>query len=103
MMLVAHITDMHILAEGKLFHSPRRAIPADAEPNWSFIDTAAHLKRAIAELNALSPRPDVIVVTGDLTDHGGAEEYVNLRAILAAAAMPAYVIPGNHDSREGIR
>ena len=102
-MLVAQITDTHILAAGKLYHSPHRAIPADAEPGWSHIDTAACLARAIAELNALKPRPDVIVVTGDLTDHGGPEEYANLRAILAAAEMPVYVIPGNHDSREGMR
>ncbi|HWB52390.1 MAG TPA: phosphodiesterase [Stellaceae bacterium] len=102
-MLVAQITDMHVLAEGKLFHSPRRAIPADAAPGWSFIDTAACLQRAIAALNKLAPRPDMLVVTGDLTDHGGAEEYANLRQILAAAAMPVYVIPGNHDTREGVR
>jgi 3',5'-cyclic AMP phosphodiesterase CpdA len=102
-MLVAQITDTHILAEGKRFHSPRRAIPGDAEPGWSFIDTAACLSRAIAELNRTQPRPDVVVVTGDLTDHGGAEEYANLRAILTAAEMPVYVIPGNHDSREGVR
>jgi 3',5'-cyclic AMP phosphodiesterase CpdA len=102
-MLVAQITDTHILAAGKLYHSPRRAISPDAEPGWSHIDTAACLARAIAALNALTPAPDVIVVTGDLTDHGGTEEYANLRAILAAARMPVFVIPGNHDSREGLR
>lgn len=102
-MLVAQITDPHVLAAGKLFHSPRRAFPADAPPDWSHIDTAAYLAQAIAELNALNPRPDVIVITGDLTDHGGAEEYANLRAILAAAEIPIYVIPGNHDSREALR
>src|SRR5215813_13451913 len=102
-MLVAQITDPHILAAGKLFHWPRGAIPADAEPGWCFIDTAAYLSRAIAELNRLQPRPDVVLVTADLADHGGAEEYANLRAILAAAEMPVYVIPGNHDSREALR
>ena len=102
-MLVAQITDTHILAEGKLFHSPHRAIPADAPPGWSHIDTAAFLAQAIAELNALTPRPDVTVVTGDLTDHGGAEEYANLRRLLAGAQMPVFVIPGNHDSRDELR
>jgi 3',5'-cyclic-AMP phosphodiesterase len=102
-MLVAQITDTHILAEGKLYHSPHRAIPADAAPGWSYIDTAGCLKRAIAELNGLTPRPDVIVVTGDLTDHGSAEEYANLKAILGAADVPVFVIPGNHDSRDALR
>ncbi len=102
-MLVAQITDTHILAAGKLYHSPHRAIPANAAPGWSHIDTAACLQRAIAELNGLTPRPDIIVITGDLTDHGGGEEYANLRTILAAARMPVFVIPGNHDSRDALR
>jgi 3',5'-cyclic AMP phosphodiesterase CpdA len=102
-MLVAHITDLHILAEGKLFHSPQRAIPPDAAPGWSRIDTAACLRRAVATLNSLNPRPDVTVITGDLTDHGSAEEYANLRGLLAPLRMPAYLIPGNHDSRDGMR
>jgi 3',5'-cyclic-AMP phosphodiesterase len=102
-MLVAQITDTHILARGKIFHSPHRAIPPEVSPAYSRIDTGAHLSHAIGVLNALDPRPDIIVVTGDLTDHGGAEEYVHLREILAAAQVPVYVIPGNHDTREGVR
>jgi Icc protein len=102
-MLVAQITDMHILAAGKLFHAPTRAIPPSAERGWSTIDTAACLQRAVAELNALIPRPDIALVTGDLTDHGSAEEYANLRELLAPLRMPAYLILGNHDSREGLR
>jgi 3',5'-cyclic AMP phosphodiesterase CpdA len=102
-MLVAQITDLHILAKGKLFHSPHRAIPADAEPGWSYIDTGAYLARAVATLNALKPRPDIVVITGDLTDHGNDDEYANLRDLLAPLDMPAYLIPGNHDSRDGLR
>jgi 3',5'-cyclic AMP phosphodiesterase CpdA len=101
-MLVAQITDLHIVAAGKLFHSPRRAIPA-SDPTWSHIDTAACLARAIATLNTLTPRPDVTVITGDLTEHGAPEEYANLRELLAELAMPVFLIPGNHDSREELR
>ena len=103
MMLVAQISDLHILAEGKLFHAPTRAIPPGAERGWSHIDTAACLARAVAELNALGPRPDLVVATGDLTDHGNADEYANLRALLAPLRMPLYAIPGNHDTRDGLR
>jgi len=102
-MLVAQITDLHILAAGKIYQSPQRAIPPDADPGWSRIDTAQCLTRAVATLNALTPRPNIVVITGDLTDHGGAEEYVNLRGLLAPLQMPAYLILGNHDSREGLR
>ena len=101
-MLVAQITDMHVLAAGKLFHSPRRTIP-ETDPAWSHIDTGAHLARAVHQLNALSPRPDVTVITGDLTDHGSTEEYANLRDLLAPLAMPYFLIPGNHDNRDALR
>ena len=56
-MLVAQISDTHILAPGKLFHAPAKAAPPSAEPGWSRIDTALCLARAVAELNALTPRP----------------------------------------------
>jgi Icc protein len=102
-MLVAQITDMHILAAGQLFHSPNRATPPGADPSWSRIDTAAHLARAVAALNALKPRPDVTLITGDLVEHGNADEYANLSALLAPLAMPYFLIPGNHDSRDGLR
>ncbi len=102
-MLVAQISDPHILAPGKLFHAPAKAAPPGAEPGWSRIDTALCLARAVAEINALAPLPDVTVVTGDLVDHGSPAEYDHFRALLAPLAMPAFVIPGNHDSREGMR
>jgi Icc protein len=102
-MLLAQITDTHILAAGKIFHGPRAAFPAGAAADWSHVDTASCLRRAVSELNALKPRPDAVVVTGDLTDHGGAEEYANLRELLAPLAMPTYLILGNHDSRDGLR
>ena len=102
-MLIAQISDPHVLAPGKLFHAPEKAAPLGAGPDWSRIDTAACLAQAVVELNALAPRPDVAVVTGDLVDHGSAAEYEHLRAILAALVMPVFVIPDNHDSREGMR
>jgi 3',5'-cyclic-AMP phosphodiesterase len=102
-MLIAQISDPHVLAPGKLFHAPEKAAPPRAGPGWSRIDTAACLACAVVELNALAPQPDVVVVTGDLVEHGSAAEYEHLRALLAALVMPVFVIPGNHDSREGMR
>src|SRR5262249_55974251 len=59
--------------------------------------------RAIDALLALQPAPDVVLATGDLTDTGAVEEYRLLRDELGRLAMPVYVIPGNHDRREGLR
>src|SRR6185312_1447284 len=67
------------------------------------IDTAAHLARAVATLNALKPRPDITLITGDLVDHGNGDEYANLRDLLAPLAMPYFLIPGNHDHRDRLR
>jgi 3',5'-cyclic-AMP phosphodiesterase len=85
-MLIAQITDTHISTPGSV--------------NDRYFHTPEHLERAVAHLNRLVPRPDVVLATGDLVERGEPEEYARLRAILDRLAMPLYVIPGNHDSRE---
>jgi Icc protein len=87
-MLIAQITDTHI------------STPDSA--NDRYFRTPEHLERAVAHLNRLVPRPDVVLVTGDLVERGEAEEYARLRSILDRLTMPVYVIPGNHDSRENL-
>ena len=93
-MIVAQLSDPHIVAPGK---SPRT--PAGFGP----VDTAGFLTRAIAAINRLDPLPDVTVITGDLVDRGEPVEYDQLRRLLAPLRMPVYVIPGNHDAREPLR
>jgi 3',5'-cyclic-AMP phosphodiesterase len=102
-MILAQITDTHIVAPGVLFRCPVRGTALDAERTWRELDTAQYLARAVAALNALVPRPDVVVVTGDLVDHGEPAEYEHLRRLLAPLQMPVFVIPGNHDAREPLR
>ena len=88
-MLIAQLSDTHIKPEGRLAY--RR------------VDTALFLARAVEHLRGLDPRPDVVLVTGDLVDAGLEEEYVRLRRLLAPLPMPVYLIPGNHDAREPLR
>lgn len=88
-MLIAQITDTHIKAAGRLAY--RRVDPAD------------RLRNCVAHLNALSPRPNLVLLTGDLVDLGRPEEYVLLREILAPLDAPLHVIPGNHDERGALR
>ncbi|HEX6440686.1 MAG TPA: phosphodiesterase [Stellaceae bacterium] len=102
-MLIAQISDSHIVAPGKLFRCPVQGAAADAERVYAEFDTGPYLARAAAALNALVPRPDIVVFTGDLVDHGEADEYERLRDLLAPLAMPVFVIPGNHDTREPLR
>jgi Icc protein len=102
-MLIAQISDPHIVAAGKLFRGPVQGTAPDAERISHEFDTAAYLARAVAALNALVPKPDIAVATGDLVHHGAPEEYEHLRDLLAPLQMPVFVIPGNHDSREPLR
>lgn len=87
--LVAQVSDMHIKARGRL--------------SYRVVDTAAMLRACLAHLLALAQRPDIVVFTGDLTDFGRPEEYAALRELLAPLPMPHYLVPGNHDDREGLR
>ena len=60
-MLIAQITDTHVKAAGRLAY--RR------------VDSAQKLRNCVAHLNALDPRPDIVLLTGDLVDLGKPEEY----------------------------
>jgi 3',5'-cyclic-AMP phosphodiesterase len=102
-MILAQITDTHVVAPGLLFRCSVQGTAPDAERIRREFDTAQYLARAVAALNALVPRPDAVVVTGDLVDHGEPAEYAHLRQLLAPLRMPVFVIPGNHDAREPLR
>jgi 3',5'-cyclic-AMP phosphodiesterase len=63
---------------------------------------AARAERVMGYLAAL-PRPvDAVLVTGDIADHGTAEEYQAARRLLRFPA-PVLVCPGNHDRRADFR
>lgn len=83
------ITDLHIQAPGRLVSGR--------------IDTSNYLRNTIDSILRLRQRPEAILITGDLTDFGGLEEYEHLRALLAPLTMPMYLMPGNHDDRQNLR
>lgn len=87
--LLAHITDLHIKAGGKL--------------SYRMVDTAGALRRCIASLLAAPQQPDAVVITGDLVDFGTEEEYRFLHAHPATPPMPVRLLPGNHDHRASLR
>jgi Icc protein len=56
------------------------------------------MERAIVEVNEL--KPDVVVVTGDLTNDGFRQEYLLAKSYIDRIECPdLLVVPGNHDSR----
>jgi Icc protein len=84
--LIAQISDLHLKAGNKL--------------TYGVVDTLGALRRAINHLNASTPRPDIVVISGDLVDFGRPDEYAVLHPELARLVMPYYLVPGNHDVRE---
>jgi Icc protein len=55
---------------------------------------------AIGHLLGLDPRPDVLLVTGDIADHGLREEYAAAREVMDLWPGPLLVGTGNHDVRD---
>ena len=53
-------------------------------------------------MREIRPRPDAVLVTGDLADHASDHEYEQLREMLAALEAPVHVLPGNHDDRRAL-
>ena len=88
-MIIAQISDLHVAVPGS---------DADAVQNG-----AAGLANAVAHLNALQPRPAVVVASGDLVAGGQVAEYDRLADLLAPLEIPIYLLPGNHDDRELLR
>jgi 3',5'-cyclic AMP phosphodiesterase CpdA len=88
-MILAQLSDPHICAPGRLL--------------FGRADTSAALADAVARLNGLATPPDLVVVTGDLTERGTSDEYAEFRRVMAPLASPYVVLPGNHDRRDALR
>ncbi|GAA5066318.1 metallophosphoesterase [Nocardia callitridis] len=77
-----------------------------AQVSDTHVDSGARNTRRVEEvmafLSALRPRPDAILLTGDITDHGWTQEYEIARRAVRSD-IPVYSIPGNHDDRTAFR
>jgi 3',5'-cyclic-AMP phosphodiesterase len=87
--LIAQISDLHVKRPG--------------ERAYEMVDTAAALERCIAHLNRFRPRPNFVMITGDVVDRGLEEEYAHAWRLLKRLELPFAAIPGNHDQRELFR
>lgn len=88
-MLIAQLTDLHLRPPGL--------------PAYRVSETNMMTERAFDAVAALRPRPDVVLITGDMTDCGLDAEYELLRKLLRPLPMPVFMIPGNHDRRDNLR
>lgn len=70
------------------------------------VDARLNLKQALTRIRDILPLiggVDLVLISGDLVDHGQPEEYEALTGILEPLEVPIAVIPGNHDLREPLR
>jgi 3',5'-cyclic AMP phosphodiesterase CpdA len=83
-MLIAQVTDIHLGFD-----------PQDPdELNRRRLDTV------LGALVEMSPRPDLLLATGDLVEDGFDDiSYARLREILSGLPFPVHFALGNHDSR----
>lgn len=88
-LLIAQISDTHIKPPGALAYGK--------------VDTAAALSRCVRELNRFAPRPDLVVISGDLADTPNEAEYDHFKELIAPLEIPFIAVPGNHDSRDLMR
>jgi hypothetical protein len=58
-----------------------------------------NLRRAVGQITELDA--DLVLVTGDLTDHGKTAEYAALKEILGDLPMPFHCVPGDNDILDG--
>jgi len=88
MTLLVQLTDTHILSPGELLYGSN--------------DTAAHLKESVRQINCMRPKPDVVLITGDLVERPDEVCYQHFIDIINVLEMPVYVIPGNHDDPQNM-
>jgi Icc protein len=83
-MRVVQLSDTHFLEEG-----------AEPEGGGSY-DTGAAFE-AVFEHMGGAAGTDLVVVTGDIADHGRAKQYRKAAAAFSRLDAPVNVCPGNHD------
>lgn len=87
-MLIAQISDLHISVPGV--------------KTYGIAPMAENLQRCIAHINGFAPQPEMVLVTGDISNAGLAAEFEYAAKLLGQLQMPYYLIPGNHDDRTGL-
>jgi 3',5'-cyclic-AMP phosphodiesterase len=82
-LFVAQITDLHLFS--------------DERQNLLGWNTWESLQKIIQQLESFSPRPNIILLTGDLSQDETEASYQKVVQCFSALGIPTYWLPGNHD------
>lgn len=85
-LLIAQITDIHLFAE--------------TDKQLLGLQTSDSFEAVIQHLRSLPKQPDLLLLTGDLSQDESAQSYEILQNRLNPLGIPAYWLPGNHDDME---
>ncbi len=83
-LLVAQITDTHLFA--------------GADQKLLGLPTYDSFQAVLEQLSQLQPKPDILLLTGDLSHDESSASYERLQGLLTPLEIPTYWLPGNHDS-----
>ncbi|MFW6361125.1 MAG: metallophosphoesterase, partial [Spirochaetota bacterium] len=86
---IAHITDFHV---GREINFPSGKI-----------DLYDELLQTARKLVSMDPLPDLVMVGGDLANHGVDSDYMRVKKVLDEMNLPYCLVVGNHDSRSKMR
>ncbi|HEY9747817.1 MAG TPA: 3',5'-cyclic-AMP phosphodiesterase [Allocoleopsis sp.] len=82
-LLIAQVTDIHLFA-----HEQQELLGLPTDRSFQAV---------LQRLRGLDPQPDLLLLTGDLSQDGTAIAYERLQAALLPLGIPVYWLPGNHD------
>lgn len=85
MLRVTQFSDTHFSTSGVRSHG---GFGYDTDETWDAL---------FAHAFSNGPQPDLVVVTGDIADHGLPDEYAKAATKLSRIPVPANVCTGNHD------
>ncbi len=80
---LVQLTDTHLFAE--------------LDQKLLGLSTADSLTAVVEQISQLSPRPDLALLTGDLSQDGSLASYQHLLDRLQTLKLPLHWLPGNHD------
>ncbi len=83
-MLIAQVTDIHL----------------GFDPDNPAEFNRRRLDQVLRRICTMTPQPDLLLATGDLTDKGDIESYRRLSSAFQQCAFPVWSCMGNHDDRD---
>lgn len=82
-LLVAQITDIHLFAK--------------TDTQLLGLTTFESFQKVLSHVTSMARQPDILLLTGDLSQDGSVASYERLQTMLKPLGIPTYWAPGNHD------